>query len=369
MKLLTRYIWSEIVPSCAEGAILLTFIFLLKKMLDVLPRLVDTGAQLGSVVGLLIAMIPPVGLLTLPMAVLLGTILVYGRLAEENEITAMEVGGVTLAHIYRPAILFGGLLTLFLLFWSHVVVPKSLCLTRQTVVSILEKTATGGIMPGRFVNLSSLTLVCERMNRSNRELFGTTIFENTGHGVAAVVFAPTATLLLVPQRGELVLDLRDVRLHRPRSVDGKEKPNDQVLTAARMHWTTDVKRMVNRLVKKALRGGSELGPAELNQAIRKTQNQERVIELRLERALRLSLPFAALLMAAVAAPVGVLMRRGRRGAAFAVTILLVLVYYVLLSLGKALAADGFMPPWLGVWLPNFAAALIAAGAHYKTVYP
>jgi lipopolysaccharide export system permease protein len=314
-------------------------------------------------------MIPPVGLLTLPMALLLGTLLAYGRLAEENEITAMEVGGLTLAQVYRPAILFGGLVTLFLLFWSHFVVPKSLALTEQTVVSILRKTATSGVMPGRFVDLSSLTLVCERMHPGTKELFGTTIFENSRDGVAAVVTAPTAVLQLFPERGELVMDLRDVYLHRPRPVEGKKELRDQFLWAARMHWTTDVQQMVRRLVQKALRGGSKLGPLALNNEIKKEKNKNLRIELCIDRAFRLSLPFAAVLMAAVAAPLGVLMRRGQRAAAFAVTIVLVLVYYILLSLGKALAADAVIPPSLGVWLPNFAAAFIAAAAYRKTVYP
>lgn len=369
MRLITRYIWSELAASCAEGAVLLTLIFLLKSMLDVLPRLVDTGAQLGSAAGLLLAMIPPVGLLTLPMALLLGTTLAYGRLAEENEITAMEVGGYTLGRIYRPAILFGGFMTVFLLFWSHIVVPRSLALIEQRVVSILQNTATGGITPGRFVDLSSLTLVCQRMRPASKQMSGTTIFENNRAGVGAVVTAPTAELQLFPERGELVLDLQDVYLHRPRQVGKGNKQRDQFLWASRMHWTTDVQQVVGRLIRKAIPRGSKLGPKALNQRIRTEKNKHRLIKLRLERAYRISLPFAAVLMCAVAAPVGVLMRRGRRPAAFAVTIVLVLLYYFLLSLGKALAADGSLTPWLGVWLPNFAAALIALAAYRKTVYP
>ncbi len=421
MRLVTRYIWSELVPSCAEGMALLTFIFLLKQMFDILPRMLDTGAQLPSLFGLFIAMIPPVGLLTLPMAVLLGTLLAYGRLAEENEITAMEVGGLTLLDIFRPALAFGLMVTVFLLFWSHVVVPKSLRVTYQTMIEVLQKTSTGGLMPGRFMRLGSLTLVCERIQPEDRLLLGTMIFENSPTGIAAVVSAPTAQLQMFPERGELVLDLEDVYLHRIRSggPGGKEEQSDQIVRAARMNWTTDIRPLVLRLVTRALRG-SKLTPTELNQEIKKAyriRNRElgllnewrnrglqrietadwakerkqeeirelneeydsriaafqdilnRPRELRLQRAFRVSLPFAALLMAAMAAPLGVLMRRGRRAAAFAVTILIVLFYYVLLSLGKAVAVDGLVPVSLGVWLPNIGAALTAFLLYRKTAYP
>jgi len=421
MRLVTRYIWSELIPSCAEGIALLTLIFLLKQMFDILPRLLDTGAQFGSLAGLLIAMIPPVGLLTLPMAVLLGTLLTYGRLAEENEITAMEVGGLTLLEIYRPAVVFGLMVTVFLLVWSHVVVPKSLRVTYQTMVEVLQKTSTGGLMPGRFMRLGSLTIVCERIQPETRRLIGTMVFENSPEGIAAVVAAPTAQLQMFPERGELVLDLEDVYLHRIR-LSGEEESaeqSDQIVRAAHMSWTTDVRGLVLRLVSKATRG-SKLTPTELNQAIKKAsrvgqreldllngwRNREietieaadwpqerkrkeinrlnkeyesrlggiqdvliRPRELRLQRAFRVSLPFAAVLMVMVGAPLGVLMRRGRRAAAFAVTIAVVLLYYVLLSMGKAFAVDGLLPVTLGVWLPNIAAAAVAFVVYRKTAYP
>ena len=413
MRLLTRHIWSELVPSCAEGIVLLTFIFLLKKMFDILTGFIDTGAQLSNLAGLFILMIPPVCLLTLPMAVLLGTLLSYGRLSEENEITAMEAGGISLARIYLPAIIFGALVTAFLLFWSHVITPKSLRLTQQAIIDIYQKTATGGITPGRFMNLGELTLICERMDSESKKLYGTSIFEKGKNGgIAALVTSPTANFQLFPKRGELMLDLRAVTLHRTRAendrVEESDQESDQIVLADRMQWRTDVQRMVRRIVSKTTKESQYYTPSalieeiktvnlqkkellkerdRLMEVIRSKSNapkakqflanadrdlasgEKRLIRLRMERVFRIALPFAAVLMAAIAAPLGVLMRRGRRGIAFAVTILLVLVYYVLLSLGKALAADAVLSPWLGLWLPNFAAMLMAAGIYRKTVNP
>ena len=408
MKLLTRYVWSELVPSCAEGLVLLTVIFLLKQLFYISARLLDTGAQLESVANLFINMIPPVCLLTLPMSVLLGTLLSYGRFAEENEITAMEAGGITLARIYFPAILFGLLVTVFMLFWSHIIVPRSLRLSNQTAMKILEKTATGGITPGQFTKLGELTLFCDRMSKDRKQLYGVTIFEKKkDFGVAATVFAPTADFQFRPEQGELVLDLQDVYFHRPRSSRDGTNLDDQTVQAARMYWTTDVGDLVRRIARqtlkeKALKTGEirekiqeeharlkerlarqkeleeilkEKGhapQAERNLSIVRNEiERERklIAQLSIERALRISLPFAAVLMAMVAAPLGALMRRGRRGVAFGVTILIVLVYYVLMSLGKALATEGLVTPWIGLWMPNFVALLLAVAVYRKTVYP
>ncbi|HPA44218.1 MAG TPA: LptF/LptG family permease [bacterium] len=408
MKLLTRYVWSELVPSCGEGLVLLTIIFLLKQMFYISTRLLDTGAQLGNVVNLFIDMIPPVCLLTLPMSVLLGTLLSYGRLAEENEITAMESGGITLARIYFPAVLFGLLVTVFMLFWSHVIVPKSLRLTQQTMMAMLQNTATGGITPGQFKKLGELTLFCDRMNKDNKQLYGTTIFEKKkDFGVAAMVSAPTTDFQFLPEQGELRLDLKDVYFHRPRSSRDGTNLDDQIVEAARMYWTTNVGDLVRRMMRQMLKGGGWLTTNELRKRIQdekkilkerlarqkeleeilKTKEnaprakdslpivrneierkRKEIAQLSIERALRISLPFAAVLMAMVAAPLGVLMRRGRRGVAFGVTIVIVLIYYVLMSLGKALAAEGSITPWIGLWMPNFAALLLAAAAYRKTVY-
>ncbi len=67
---------------------------------------------------------------------------------------------------------------------------------------------------------------------------------------------------------------------------------------------------------------------------------------------RLSYPAACLVLMLVGVPLGMATRRGGKSAGFVLTILLVFVYYFLSIIGVALARQGKVPPFAGVWLAN-----------------
>jgi lipopolysaccharide export system permease protein len=74
--------------------------------------------------------------------------------------------------------------------------------------------------------------------------------------------------------------------------------------------------------------------------------------MRIELQNRFAIPFAALVFAVVAVPLGMQNRRSGKSAGFSTSIAVLLAYYVLLSLLRTLAERGNIPPALAVWLPN-----------------
>jgi lipopolysaccharide export system permease protein len=67
---------------------------------------------------------------------------------------------------------------------------------------------------------------------------------------------------------------------------------------------------------------------------------------------RFSFPFASLVFAVVAVPLGMQNRRSGKSAGYATSIGVLLTYYVVLSLLRSLAEKGTVPPMLALWLPN-----------------
>jgi LPS export ABC transporter permease LptG len=74
---------------------------------------------------------------------------------------------------------------------------------------------------------------------------------------------------------------------------------------------------------------------------------------------RLAIPFACVVFAFLALPLGVGSRSGGRGRGFVVSVGVVLVYYMVASQGEMMAMEGRVPPWLGIWLPNIVLMVIA----------
>jgi lipopolysaccharide export LptBFGC system permease protein LptF len=66
---------------------------------------------------------------------------------------------------------------------------------------------------------------------------------------------------------------------------------------------------------------------------------------------RLAVPTMCLVLPFLAIPLALWTRSGRKSFAFGLSILSVFVYYVLLTLGKALMKDGTVSPLVGSWMP------------------
>lgn len=82
-----------------------------------------------------------------------------------------------------------------------------------------------------------------------------------------------------------------------------------------------------------------------------TASMELMRRYAIELHLKFSLPISLLLFVFVGAPLGAIIRKGGFGAPIVVAISFFVLYYVLMSYGKKVAAEGALPVWLGVWLP------------------
>ena len=69
---------------------------------------------------------------------------------------------------------------------------------------------------------------------------------------------------------------------------------------------------------------------------------------------RLALPIACLVLALVAAPIGLITRKGGKAFGLMLSILLVFIYYVLMAFGLSLAKQGPINPVVGLWTANVA---------------
>ena len=67
---------------------------------------------------------------------------------------------------------------------------------------------------------------------------------------------------------------------------------------------------------------------------------------------KFAIPIACIVFGLVAIPLGAQPSRGAKSRGFALSLGLILVYYLLLSMGQALAQQGFVPVPIGLWMPN-----------------
>jgi lipopolysaccharide export system permease protein len=67
---------------------------------------------------------------------------------------------------------------------------------------------------------------------------------------------------------------------------------------------------------------------------------------------RVSVPMASLIFALVGVPLGLQPNRNSSSAGFAMSVIIIFLYYAMMTMGNALARGDVMPAMLAVWIPN-----------------
>ncbi len=94
MRILRRYILSEVISHALIGGALFTFILFMRPLADILGVIVRESASLASMAEIFLFTLPNTFTMTIPMAVLVGVLLGLSRMAADSEITAMRAAGI-----------------------------------------------------------------------------------------------------------------------------------------------------------------------------------------------------------------------------------------------------------------------------------
>ena len=107
MKILDRYILKEHFYPFFLALIVLLFVILTNFLLRKLEKFLGKGLEFSLIVEYVFLNLAWVLALAVPMAVLISTLMTYGRLSEDNEITAIQTSGINNFNLIKPALLFG----------------------------------------------------------------------------------------------------------------------------------------------------------------------------------------------------------------------------------------------------------------------
>ena len=124
MRLLDRYVMGEFIRMLVLSLISLTAIFILVHLMDHIDLYLDKDAPWSAIGKYYFYQTPYNLLLTMPMAMLVATILSLGELGRHGELVAMKANGVSLYRIVLPVLVFALLLSLAVLTLGETVVPR-----------------------------------------------------------------------------------------------------------------------------------------------------------------------------------------------------------------------------------------------------
>src|SRR5438093_1415887 len=106
MRILSRAVFREVIPSVMLGTVLFTFVLFLQRVGKLFEILVRSSAAPRTVGELFALAIPFTLSFTVPLGVLVGVLIALSRMSSDGEITAMRASGVSSRKVVAPILSF-----------------------------------------------------------------------------------------------------------------------------------------------------------------------------------------------------------------------------------------------------------------------
>src|SRR6266700_6282229 len=104
VRTISRYVLRQHIAPLGFALAALTSLMLINQIAKQLSGLLGKGLPTGVIIEVFVLSLPFIIAVTLPMAVLVAVLHVFTRLAGDNEITALQAGGVSVGRVSAPAL-------------------------------------------------------------------------------------------------------------------------------------------------------------------------------------------------------------------------------------------------------------------------
>ncbi len=360
MKTLDRYLLRMMPLPFLGSVAVFTMILLLDQIVKLLDLVLKKGVPLLVVLEILLYSLPFILALTIPMAVLVGTLLVFGRLAADLEILALNAAGISLRRILHAPLLWGIFLAAGMAVFNDRILPEANHRLKNLLMDVHQKRPAAQIRPGVFVRIGEVNLYSEEVDERTQRLKRVVVeVPLPGEGLR-VVLADSGRFYTLPDEA-IFLDLFHGSIYET-DVDFPERLREVRFGHYRIRIDLDT-RLIHR--ERAYRGDREKTTAMLLQEIRENRekmasapesvreiHRRRIAQLLVEVHKKYALAVACLVFVLLGAPLAVRLRRGGFGTAFGVAFFVFVVYYVLLISGEELGDRMLVPPAVGMWWAN-----------------
>lgn len=347
IKLLDRYVSRQFLGTFLVLVLGLPLLFIVIDVTDNLDKYLARGLGFGKVGVSYVYQLPLFIQYAIPIAALVATVFTIGNLTRHQEIAAAKAGGVSFYRLLVPIILLGAALSVVALMLGEV-----LPITNRKRAEILGERAmraTGVRTDFVYQTEHGRMLSIRRLDPAAKEMTGVVV-EQTGIGRRAGLHGTAERAGFTPGRG-WTLEQGYLRLFGPR---GEER----TFSFRRLHMP-DLRETPEDLLAEP-KEPEEMRFAEMTRFIRAIQRSGGdVRQLQVDRAQKIALPLAVLVIVIFGAPLATSSRRGGAAYGVGISLAITMVYLMLFKVGRAVGASGGLPPLVAAWAPN--ALFLVAG--------
>lgn len=346
MKALDRFILGELKGPFFFGLVAFTIILvaggLLFQMADLI---IQKGVSLGIVIRLFLYYMPRLVVFTIPMSCLLAALLGFGKLSANSELVALKSAGLSFQRIVRPVIVASFFVSVMALFINENVVP-------------LSERAAANVMKYEVLKESA-------------PLFTEKVFlkEESSGGISRIIYIDKIDNKTKDMNDILVEEFENGSLSRIVSavngkwVNGSWWIYDGAVYEIRKNKSVGLLFKFDKQALNLNMNPSEIAETSTNPDQMSIPQLYRAILLKekmgditrdlwMALQLRISVPWACLIFGILGAALGSRPQRSSSGVGLGFSVIIIFVYYVIMSFSRALGESGTLPPMVAAWNAN-----------------
>ena len=388
MKTIERYVFGAFLTSFFLAFLVLSFVLTVGLMVQIVGYMLQ-GIPVDLVARFAFVSFPETMQWTIPIALLVSSILVFSRMSADSEVAAMRACGVNLLTVTRWPLLFAVVCTALGVFVNNEIVPRGHQVRRDLTRRISVGAGLELLEPGRVIDdFPKVKIYFEE--KEGNWLKDLIVLDFSNPKVDRMV---TAAKALVTSEGrDVVLDLHGM------TVDPLDERNPGMARAARFQYRvkdalkdrtykrkvkdfrflemmdkireakSDVKNpeaAAARKAKERLEKADGRDRTEKKDAVAKELKlgkkvfKRRLSELRTEFQKRMVFAFASICFVLVGIPLGIRAQRKESSIGMAIALVVALGYYLVVILMTSMDKSYAVRPDLLIWLPVVLCAALA----------
>ena len=329
-------------------------------MFDLIRKIVEFGLPLFLAIKVLFYSLPSFLVLSFPMAVLLSTLLAYGKLSANSELLALKSLGIKTSRIIAPAIAVSIFMTGLTFYFNDNLVPASNKLAESTLragigSSFSSEKGKDNIMFSRYGSkIDSATNKPTKTNQFLTHIFYASLFENN--------IMQEVTVLDFSRQ-----DIQQILKAKSAVFDKKNSSwiftNGSIVSIDQGGQTTNIQFEKYRYpfiegpldLARIPKDASEMSlkqALEAERIYKETGNLKEIRRIQVRIQEKFTLPCACLVFGLIGSSLGSKSNlRSSKSQGFGLSVILILIYYVMSFVFSSLGVKGLFSPIIATWLP------------------
>lgn len=383
MKIIYRQTLKDFIGPFFLALSILSGILLLDKLFLLVDLLVRKGISIIPVAELMIYSLPFVISFCVPIAILIASVMVFGRMAQDNELIALRSAGINPLRLFSPITIFTICLTILMIFFNGYILPEANHRVRNLISDIAQKKPSVRIYEGIFLDdFPGYIIYIGSIQERTGKVTDVTIWEKRQDNLPpALIKAKTGRIVTSPDEKYFIIQLdageiselinldsyrhlsfTEHQINLPidiefRRRERKYRSNREMIISDLYKRTKQIRQEITT-IKTEFKSFEKNLANEVNQFrvkdnITKLQyKQKEFNQYAVQIHEKYVLACSCFIFLFFGAGLGILIKRSGLGFGFIIGLLFFAVYYILLIGGENLSGAGRVSAFLGVWFGN-----------------